>query len=62
MYIPNGVTQKYPFCRIQLMIKTFVHSTKFDPTNQNLIKRIRKRYDKTLGTSVINIQMSPLYV
>ena len=46
------------------MIETFEHSTYF--TNQNSIKvpedvkkTIRKRYYKSLGTSVINRSMSP---
>ena len=26
MYIPNDVTQNYPFCRLQLVVETFGHS------------------------------------
>ena len=60
MYIPNEDTQSYPFCRLQLIVG---HLTKFN--NENLRKvpslssqRMRKRYYKTLGTSVINCTMS----
>ena len=34
MYIPNDETQNYPFCRLQLVVKTFGHSTKW--TNQSI--------------------------
>ena len=27
MYIPNDDAQKYPFCKLQLVVKTFKHST-----------------------------------
>ena len=27
MYIPNNDTQIHPFCRLQLVVETFVHST-----------------------------------
>ena len=27
MYIPDDDTQNYPFCRLQLVIETFGHST-----------------------------------
>ena len=27
MYIPNDYTQNYPFCRLQVVVKTFGHST-----------------------------------
>ena len=37
MYILYDDTQNYPFCRLQLVIKTFGHSTKWQP-NQNSIK------------------------
>ena len=60
MYIPNDDTQSYPFCRLQLIVG---HLTKFN--NENLRKvpnlssqRMRNRYYKTLGTSVINCLMS----
>ena len=59
MYIPNDNTKNYPLCRLQLMVETFGHSTKW--TSQlkfNKSKQFRpmnkKRYCKTLGTSVIN--------
>ena len=28
MYIPNDKIQNYPFCRLQLVVVTFRHSTK----------------------------------
>ena len=37
MYIPNGDTQNYPICRLQLVVETYGHSTN-EPTNQNSIK------------------------
>ena len=27
MYIPNDDTQNYPFCRLQIVVETFEHST-----------------------------------
>ena len=27
MYIPNDDAQKYPFCRLKLVVETFEHST-----------------------------------
>ena len=27
IYIPNDDIQNYPFCRLQLVVETFVHST-----------------------------------
>ena len=64
MYIANDDTQNYPLCRLQLVVETFGHSDK-EPTNQNLIKvprllgkQIRKRYNKTLETRVIDSLMS----
>ena len=41
MHIPNGDTQCYPFCRLQLVVETFRHSTKW--TNQlNFNKKVVK--------------------
>ena len=31
MYIPNDDTQNYPFCKFQLVVKTFEHSTNEQP-------------------------------
>ena len=60
-YIPTKVTQNYPFCRLQSVVKTFGHSTLW--TNQSKFnkstQRVRKGYHITLGTSVINSPMSP---
>ena len=36
MYISNDVTQNYFFCRLQLVIETFGHSTKW--TNESKFK------------------------
>ena len=37
MYIPDEDTQNYAFCRLQIGLKTFGHSTN-EPTNPNSIK------------------------
>ena len=37
MYIPNDDKQNYPFCRLQLVVETFVHLT----TNLNSIKMLK---------------------
>ena len=63
MYIPNYVTKESPFCRLQLEVETFRHST-FEPTNENLlrvVKSMNKIYllKKTLGTGAIDSPMSP---
>ena len=61
--IPNDGAKNYPFRRLQLVDETLEHST-YELANQNskssklLIQRIRKRYCKTLGTSVINSSLS----
>ena len=62
MHIPNDETQNYPSCRLESDTQLI------EPTNQNsqmspklLSKPIRKYYHKTLGTSVINSTMSPVY-
>ena len=60
--------QNYPFCRLTLMLKRSI--TQLDkPTNQDSVKspklfsqRMRKRYYKTLGSSVINSPFFPLYL
>ena len=38
MYITNDDTQNYPFCRLQLVVGTFGHSTIRNNKNQNLTK------------------------
>ena len=35
--IPKDDTLTYPFCRLQLVVETLVHST-YEPTNQDSIK------------------------
>ena len=62
MYIPNYDTQNYPFCRLQLVGEIFslLHNEPIQEMSLKLLKqRIRKPYNKTLGTCVINIPMSP---
>ena len=60
MYIPNYNTQIW----LQFVVETFGHSTKlpnqlkFKKYPQGCCQLIRKRYYKTLGTSVINSLMS----
>ena len=61
MYFPNDYTLNFPLRMLKLVAETF------KPTNQNSFKspkllsqQIRKRYYKTLGTSIINRQLSPL--
>ena len=60
--IPNAYTQNYTI--MQLVVETFEQHN--EPTNQDSLKfprllsqRIRKRYCKTLRTSVINSPMIP---
>ena len=53
MYIPNDDTQSYPFC-----ILIVFESLKPLKSLKLLSQQIRKRYYKTLVTSVIN---SPIY-
>ena len=70
MYIPNVNTESCASLDDYLCLKRF--ETHFNAlTNKNSLKspkllrqRIRKRYFKNLGTSVINSQMSPpsLYI
>ena len=62
MYIPNANTQKYPFCRLQLVVERLDNQFN-EPTNENsktspklLSHRIRKHHN-TLGTSAINRPM-----
>ena len=63
MYIPNNITQNYPFCKFQLVVERLdTHINK--PTNKKvsptfLCQPIRKRYHKTLWTNVINSPMPP---
>ena len=65
MYKPNNGVQHWPFCKIQLVVEMFGHSTywtnqsKFNKSLKDVRKRIGKHYYKTLGTGVINSLMSP---
>ena len=65
MCISNGDTQHYPFCWLELVVKseTFewtlhlmnpIHHQNSLKSPKLLRQRIRKRYYKTLGTRVIN--------
>ena len=65
MYDPNDGTQNYPFCRLQLVVE-ILENELYGPINQNSIEitkgvklKNKKRYCKTLGTSIINSPMSP---
>ena len=40
MYIPNDDTQNNHFCRLQLMVETFEHLTKW--TNQSNLLKVSK--------------------
>ena len=60
MYNPNNVTQKYPF--FELLVEMFQLNKPINQKKQSqklLSKRLKKRYYKTLGSSVINSPMSP---
>ena len=60
MHIPNVDTQNCPFCKLNLVVETFGHSTK--GTNQstfNKSSQIKKTLLFEFGTSVINSPMSP---
>ena len=63
MHIPNDDTQNYAFCRLQLVVETLDMDTLLiEPTNQTKIKVpkvVKPTFKKTLGTSVINSQISP---
>ncbi len=55
-------TQNYPFSRLQLVVES-LDTQPNEPTNQNSnkIPNVAKPSSKkTLGTSVINSQLSPL--
>ena len=41
MYIPINDTQNYTFCRLQLVVETFGQSTNNEPTDQNLINKLK---------------------
>ena len=62
IFIFNDNTQIYPFCRLKLAVET-LYTQLNESTNQKspklLRKRIKKRYYKTLGTSVINNPLFP---
>ena len=56
-HILNDDSQNNPFCRLQLVVEILRHSLiKIQEKSSKLL--IRKRYYKTLGTSVINNAMS----
>ena len=55
-FIPIDDTQNYPFGRLQLLVETFGHLTKWP---QSWKAKIKKHCCKTLGTGVINCPMSP---
>ena len=58
-HILNDDSQNNTFCRLQLVVEILRHSPiKIQEKSSKLL--IRKRYYKTLGTSVINNPLSPL--
>ena len=68
MYNPNYITQNYLYFISKLVLDTFGHSID-KRANKNPIKvpkvlnlRIRKCYYNTLGTSVINSPLSPIFL
>ena len=68
MYIPNDEKQNSLFCRLQLLVKTFLTQLN-ESTNHNLLKvpkvvkpANKKMLLKTLGTSVINSPLSPSFL
>ena len=59
MYIPNNNTQNYPLLVETFEISTWLTNQSKFTTFPNLLNwRIRKRYCKTLGTSLINSSLS----
>ena len=64
LYIPNNGTQNYHYCRLQLVVDTQINeATKQNPIKvPKVVKHIRNRYYKTLGTSVIKSPRSPPFL
>ena len=63
IYLSNDDTQNYPFFRLQLVVKTIGHLTQWINQSKLLVRLIRKRYYKTLGTSVkkqLNVPSFPV--
>ncbi len=58
MHIPNYDTQNYPICRLELVVETFGHSTKWTNKSKLKVPKVVKPTNKTFGTSVINSPMS----
>ena len=56
MYISNNEIQNYPFYILKLVVKTFelywTNQLKFNKVSKLVNQQQRKRYYKTLGTSV----------
>ena len=48
MYIPNEDTQKYYFCRLQLVVKTIGHSTKWTQNSIKVTKVVKPINKQTL--------------
>ena len=66
MYIPNDDSHNYPCCRLQLVCwNVFTLNLMNKPikiklkSSRIISQRVWKRYYETLGTSVINSQLSP---
>ena len=65
MFILNDDKLDYPFWKSQFWFKR-LDTRLYAPTNQNSIKVVKltnkKRYYKTLGTSIINITLSLSFI
>ncbi len=48
MFIPNDDTQNYPFCRLQLVVKTFEHSSAWNNQNGKSPKFLGLQRKKTV--------------
>ena len=47
IYIPKDITQNQPFCRLQLVVETFGHST-YELTNQKSSPQSYKEYENVI--------------
>ena len=62
VFIPNDDAQNYPSVDYNYWLKSFatqLNESKFNKFPKLLRHQIKKRYYKTLGTSVVNSQLSP---
>ena len=52
MYIPNADTQNYPYCRLQLVVKTFWTLNPNEPTNENS-RKVPKVVSKRIRNAIL---------